>query len=122
MEKQFYLKAFSFVLFLLLCFRVCTINENIKYNINIYPQEKAHTLNSHNENNRVLALFNRKSIDLESHMDMEPNLLTDVLFQFLSLIVVFVFVQPIFDIRKKIAQLIIRCLNGSTYKDSLYFS
>lgn len=121
MKKQNSLKAFSFVLIFLLFFKICTINETIKYNITIYPQEKAHTLSSHDENTRLLALFNRKDVTSESHFHIEQSLSDITLFEFFALIFAFIFVQTIFDIRKKIIELLLRRLNGSSYKDSLYF-
>lgn len=122
MKKQNHLKAFSFVLILLLFFKICTINENIKYNITIYPQEKAHTLNSHDENTKLPVLFNRKDINSEPQFDILKNDSVIISFHFLALLYSFIFIQTIFDIRKKIIELILRHLNGSSYKDSLYFS
>lgn len=121
-QRQTYFKYFSCILILFLCFKLFTINEKIKYNIAIHPQEKVNTFNSYNEDTKALVLLNRRNIRLESYLSVEPISSINILFQLLYFKILFIFLQIIFDIRKKISQLIINSLNGSTYKNSLYFS
>lgn len=122
LKRQIHFKYFSFVLILLLCFKLSTINENIKYNIASYPHEKVTILNSYNEDTKVLVLLTRRNIYLESYLSVKPTSSINLLFQLLYFKILFIFIQIIFDIRKRISKLIISSLNGSTYKNSLCFS
>jgi hypothetical protein len=122
LKRQIHFKYFSFVLILLLCFKLSTINENIKYNIASYPHEKVTILNSYNEDTKILVLLNRRNIYLESYLSVKSTSSINLLFQLLYFKILFIFIQIIFDIRKRISKLIISSLNGSTYKNSLYFS
>lgn len=121
MKKNITFRNFSFLLIFLIFIRICTVAEPIKYSMNIYPEEKTQTLTTQDENARVLVLFNRKVIDLESPMEMVPDFYLDKLFDFLTLILSLLFVNVVFDLRRKISKYMIYHLNSSKYKASAFF-